>query len=245
LARLTVDNPPLNILSSDVRAAMLAHLNRIAGSPDIAVVVVESQGSSFSAGSDIREFPDNETGGIAKIRYEQHLLNRLSGLEQVVIAKVRGHTLGGGAELMLACDLRVADNTARIGFPEIKLAALPAAGGMKRLVRDIGPIRSAEMIMTGEPISAERALELGLLNQVVVPADLDNAISTLVDRFVVSPLDALRLAKRCIKAAIAETPIDTIESQAFAELYRGQNLMEGVAAFLGKRQPHFDRTDPV
>jgi enoyl-CoA hydratase/carnithine racemase len=149
--------------------------------------------------------------------------------------------LGGGAELMLACDLRIADDTVQIGFPEIRLGALPAAGGMNRLVHAIGPALARQLILTGEPISAAEALSCGLVNKVVPPTELDKAVSSTAAQLAKAPSDALRLAKRCIDAVSRDPRVDTLEAEAFAELYRGKNLREGLAAFLAKREPEFDR----
>ena len=240
-ARMRIENPPLNILTNDVRRKILEHVNSLEQRRDVRVVIVEGAGDrAFSAGSHIREFPETEAGGIAKIRFEQHILNRLAALSQVTIACLRGHVLGGGAELMLACHLRLAADTAEIGFPEIRLAALPAAGGMKRLCREIGPARAREMILTGKPISAGRALEFGLVNAVFPSAELAGAVSAMAASLAEGASDALRLANRCIQAATEQSAMDTIEAEAFAELYRGTNMREGLAAFLAKREPRFD-----
>jgi enoyl-CoA hydratase/carnithine racemase len=242
VARLIIDNPPLNILTNDVRQGMLAAINSVEQQPKVKVIVFSGAGDrAFSVGSDIREFPEDEAGGVAKIRFEQHLYNRLGQLPQVTIARLHGHVLGGGAELMLACDLRIADDTVQIGFPEIRLGALPAAGGMNRLVHAIGPARAREMILTGEPISAAEARDCGLVNKIVAPAELDEAVSSIAAQLAKAPSDALRLAKRCIDAVSRDPRVDTLEAEAFAELYRGKNLREGLAAFLAKREPEFDR----
>ena len=246
IAHLVLQNPPLNILTNDVRMAMHGHINELAERPEVKVAILEGEGRiAFSAGSDIREFPDDEAGGLAKIRFEQHLLNRLAQLPQIVIAQLRGHVLGGGAELMLACDLRIADETAQIGFPEIRLGALPAAGGMKRLVREIGPVRAREMIITGVAISAREAFALGLVTAVVDAADLSARVAAAAGNLAKAPSDGLRLAKHCIDAAAGASAIDTVEAEAFAELYRGTNLREGIAAFLAKRPPRFDEANPL
>jgi enoyl-CoA hydratase len=241
VALMTVRNPPLNVLSNDVRVAMLAHVNALAERRDVKVLIVRAEGDkAFSVGSNIREFPAEEIGGVAKIRFEQHLLNRLAGLPQVTVAMLNGYVLGGGAELMLACDLRLAGETTQIGFPEIKLGALPAAGGLKRLTREIGPVRAREMILTGATISAARALDLGLVNRVVAAEALEAEMELWARMLCQAPSDALRLAKSCIAAMSDDHAMDSIEADAFATLYRGRNLHEGVAAFLAKRPPHFD-----
>jgi enoyl-CoA hydratase/carnithine racemase len=240
IARMRIENPPLNILTNSVRGKMLEYVYFLEQRPDVRVVIVEGAGDhSFSVGSHVREFPETEAGGIGKIRFEQHLLNRLAALQQVTIACLRGHVLGGGAELMLACHLRLAADTAEIGFPEIRLAALPAAGGMKRLCREIGPARAREMILTGKPISARKALEFGLINAVFPSTELADAVAETAALLAGSASDALRLANRCIQAATEQFAMDTIEAESFAELYRGANLREGLTAFLEKREPRF------
>ncbi|MFC7395638.1 enoyl-CoA hydratase/isomerase family protein [Chelatococcus sp. GCM10030263] len=242
VARIRIANPPLNILTTAVRRALFETAGALADRRDLGVIVIESDGArAFSVGSDIREFPDDELGGVAKIRFEQYLYDRIAGLPQVVIAKLRGLALGGGGELMLACDLRVAASTAEFGFPEIKLGALPAAGGIKRLVQEVGPAMARSLIMTGRPISAARALDIGLINEVVEEGELDARVDSLAAELAGLPREALRLAKACVAAAVPSGAIDTAEAEAFGALFRTGDLREGVAAFLEKRQPRFNR----
>jgi enoyl-CoA hydratase/carnithine racemase len=242
VARIRIANPPLNILTTAVRRALFETAGALADRRDLGVVVIEADGArAFSVGSDIREFPDDELGGVAKIRFEQYLYDRIAGLPQVVIAKVRGLALGGGGELMLACDLRIAATTAEFGFSEIKLGALPAAGGIKRLVQEVGPAAARSLILTGRPISAARALDIGLINEVVADGELDARVDSLAAELAGLPREALRLAKNCVAAALPSGGIDTAEAEAFGALFRTGDLREGVAAFLEKRQPRFNR----
>lgn len=169
------------------------------------------------------------------------MLNRLAALPHPVIAKLRGLVLGGGAELMLACDIRIAGASAQFGFPEIRLGALPAAGGIQRLLKDIGPVHARELIFSGKQISAERAFAIGLVTELVPDDELDARVDNAAEELATLPKDALRLAKQCISRVWPETRIDSVEAEAFASLYRGGNLAEGLAAFLQKRQPRFDR----
>jgi len=242
VAILQIDNPPLNILTVAVREALFRRIIEVENRPDIRVVVVQAGGSrAFSVGSDIREFPDDELGGVAKIRFEQYLLDRLAGLPAVTIAKVGGMALGGGAELMLACDFRIASTGAEIGFPEIRLGALPAAGGMKRLTREIGSLYARELVLLGRPVSATRAAEIGLINSVVPAEDLDAEVDRLARELVALPAEAMRLAKRVIGSDALWRQMDTEEAEAFGILFRGTDLAEGLAAFLEKREPRFNR----
>jgi enoyl-CoA hydratase/carnithine racemase len=241
IATVRIDNPPLNILTIALREALFSQVAEIEGRPDIRVVIVEGVGArAFSVGSDINEFPQDELGGVAKIRFEQYLLDRLAALPAITIAKVDGMALGGGAELMLACDFRIASTAARIGFPEIRLGALPAAGGMKRLVREIGPLRTRELVLLGRPIDASRAAELGLVNMVVPPDDLYGAVANLASDLAELPGKALCLAKQTIASASSSGEMDTAEAEAFGALFRGSDIAEGLAAFLAKRKPSFN-----
>src|SRR5262249_15445341 len=123
LARLRINNPPLNILTRATRGALLKRVWELEEREDIKVIIIQGSEKAFSVGSDVREFPEDPIGGLEKIRFEQYLLDRLAQLTQVSIAQLRGYVLGGGAELMLSCDLRVASEQAQIGFPEIRLGA--------------------------------------------------------------------------------------------------------------------------
>jgi enoyl-CoA hydratase/carnithine racemase len=243
LARLRINHPPLNILTVKLRTVLLERILELEAQPNVKVLIIEGGEQAFAVGSDIREFPDDLIGGLAKIRFEQYLLDRLAQLHQISIVGLRGHVLGGGAEIMLSCDLRVAGEQARIGFPEIRIGALPAAGGIRRLVQDIGPVLTRELVLTGKTISAAEALQIRLINKVVPEADLTAQLEAFADELLRLPSDALRLAKRCIEAAAATAGADTAEAEAFASLYRGGNLREGVAAFKQKRAAHFDEHD--
>jgi enoyl-CoA hydratase len=240
VATMCIDNPPLNILTNAIRRDLVSALELIEQMIGVHVLIVDAVGErAFSVGSDISEFPKEELGGVAKIRFEQHLLNKLAALPQITIAKVTGMTLGGGGELMLACDFRIVATGAKIGFPEIRLGALPAAGGMKRLVQDIGPLRARQLVMLGRPIDAAEALSFGLINEVVPSSQLDERVIALASELAALPPDALVLAKRCMAAMVPNGNSDTSEAEAFGRLYRGPNLREGIAAFLEKRSPKF------
>ncbi len=243
LARLRIANPPLNILTVALRTALLDRILELEQRPDVKVLILEGGEQAFSVGSDIREFPDDMIGGLSKIRFEQYLLDRLAQLQQISIVELRGHVLGGGAEIMLSCDLRLAGEQARIGFPEIRLGALPAAGGIRRLVQDIGPVLTRELVLTGRNISAAEAARIGLINRAVPESMLASEIQSLADELLRLPSDALRLANRCVELASVAAGADTAEAESFASLYRGRNLHEGIAAFKEKRAARFDDHD--
>ena len=244
LARLRIDNPPLNILTAAVREALFRCVHRLAEEGGPNVVVLEGAGQrAFSVGSDIKSFPEDEVGAVNKIRFEQYLLDRLTTLPQLTVAKLKGHVLGGGAELMLACDLRIAAEGTQIGFPEIKLGALPAAGGTQRLMRELGPARTRELVYLGESIDADEACRIGLINRVVPAERLDEVTEELVSALLERPANALSMAKRCLAEGLSGSLSagQTVETEAFAALFNHPNIREGLAAFQEKRKPRFQR----
>ncbi|MGI9335885.1 MAG: enoyl-CoA hydratase/isomerase family protein [Gammaproteobacteria bacterium] len=158
-----------------------------------------------------------------------------------VIAAINGYALGGGAELMLACDLRIAGRGARIGFPYVKLGLIAGWHGVERLIRDCGYVTAMELLMTGEPVSAERAERIGLINRAVDDgAELESAIA-LVEGFVEAAPLALAAAKRVVKAAWRMSPGDlrALMDERFAELWVSKDHREAEAAFAEKRKPQF------
>jgi enoyl-CoA hydratase/carnithine racemase len=242
IATLVIDNLPLNVLTIAVRQALLDRIAEIDVRNDIRVLIIESTGPrAFSVGSDVREFPTDEAGGVAKIRFEQMLLDRIAGLAPVTIAKVQGMALGGGAELMLACDFRIASEDSQIGFPEIRLGALPAAGGMKRLVRELGALRARELVLLGRPVTAARAAELNMINAAVPSGELDAEVNRLSRDLVSLSGHSLRLAKTAIAGIAAGGEADTLEAEAFGALFRKADLAEGLEAFVQKRPPRFNQ----
>ena len=243
VAVLTVDNPPLNLLTT----AMRRRLARLAGDlgrrNDIRVVVLTGTGDrAFSAGSDVHEFPHDPDTGMRRARIEQDAYQRLQRLPQPVIAALRGHVLGGGLELALACDLRVADETARLGLPEIRLGIFPAGGGSQRLPRLIGAPRAKELMLLGEPIDAHEAQRLGLVNRVVPPGEALGAALDLARAIAEQPGLAVRAIKRAVDGGLEEGPErgEELEREQISRLYGSHDAREGVAAFLERRPPRFE-----
>jgi enoyl-CoA hydratase len=181
---VTLDNPPLNLITRQFTRDLDDTLAVIEANSDVRTVVVCGAGPrAFSAGSDIKEFPgliDRGTVVEEKLSFENDAFDRLAGLPQPTIAAIRGLTLGGGAELALCCDYWIMSADARIGFPEIHLGAVPGSGGLSRLPRLIGVSRAMGLLLDGNPIGANRALEIGLVNEVVQDSPIETAISSKV-----------------------------------------------------------------
>jgi enoyl-CoA hydratase len=242
LATLVIDRPPLNPLSHHAKSELLGCLEEIAADRTIRCLVLHGAGGrAFSVGADIKEFPDMVARrGVRDHAVQEHTLyNRIDFFPIPTIAAIEGHCLGGGLELALACDLRVASETSHLGMPEVKLGVFPAGGGTERLPRLIGESRARELIYTGEPVDAREAWRLGLVNR-VTPAGkaLEAALElgrTIADR----PGVTLRTVKAVMDRGLC---MDLLEAQqvsieAISELFLSDAVRENVQAFLEKRPP--------
>ena len=245
VAHLELVNPPLNL----VTAALLVELDEAlvalaAADPgDIRAVVVSGRGvRSFSAGSHVGEFEAQRgPGGHERHALEERVGSALATLPMPTIAAIEGNALGGGLELALACDLRIASERAKLGLPEVRLAVTPGTGGTQRLPRVVGPARAKELIFTGRVLSAAEAERIGLVTE-VVPAGRAVARATEIGEEIATfgPL-AVREAKRLIDAAWGrdlETGLaDELETSG--RIFATDDLLEGARAFLEKRPPEY------
>ena len=211
VARLTLVNPPLNLVTRELLEAFGAALDALeAAEPgDVRAVVVTGTGErAFSAGSHVGEFESQRgPAGRARHELESGVARRLAELPMPTIAAIEGNALGGGLELALCCDLRIASERARLGLPEVRLAVTPGAGGTQRLPRVVGAARAKELILTGRVLSAaEEAERIGLVNE-VVPAGEAVARATAIGEEIAlrGPL-AVREAKRLIDLADRDRP---------------------------------------
>lgn len=204
VARLTVDNPPLNLLSLDVRAELAGHAQRLAADEGCRAVVITGAGDrAFSAGSDVREFPDGEAGGIERAEREHAWFAAIERLPQPTIAALHGHVLGGGLELALTCDIRVADENTRLGFPEVGLGLVPCGGGAARLPHLIGESRAYLLLLTGERVDAGQAQAYGLVDTVAPAGRSEPEALDLAGRIAAAPGAATRAIKATVRASTA------------------------------------------
>jgi enoyl-CoA hydratase len=216
-------------------------VSRASLDPAVGVIVFRGAGEkSFVAGADIRDFAGNRsTGGLEACH--SRLYAAVEASPRVTIAAINGHALGGGLELALACDLRVAVTEARFGFPEVGLGILPGAGGTQRLPRLVGLGRAKEMILTGEPIDAAEALRIGLVNRVVPRAKLGTAVRELAGTILSRGPVAVRLAKAALNLSSRVDTASGLEFEILAQtvLFGTKDREEGARAFLEKRKPEF------
>jgi enoyl-CoA hydratase len=226
-----LDNPPVNAFGPAIAKAIMSALDALEEATR--VVVLRGKGDrAFSAGADIAGFQDSDGGA----RTIQQLADRIEAAPIPVVAAIHGYCLGGGLELALACDLRVAHRDAQLGFPEVKLGLLPGGGGTQRAPRLIGPGRAAWLVMSGERIPAEQAERWGLVELVV--DDLDAGIEQVAGKLAQQSPNALREIKQLLHVT-RDQRSDELESQAFARCVASDDGQEGVAAFLEKREPRW------
>ena len=245
VARLTIANPPLNLVTWELLADFQVALATLeAAAPgDVRAVVVTGEGErAFSAGSHVGEF-EEQRGERGRERHalESGVARRLADLPMPTIAAIEGNALGGGLELALCCDLRVASDRAKLGLPEVRLAVTPGAGGTQRLPRVVGAARAKELILTGKVLTAAEAERIGLVHE-VVPAGEAIARATAIGEEIAlrGPL-AVREAKRLIDLAI-EADIDTglaAEMDASARVFESEDMLEGARSFFEKREPEY------
>ena len=229
-----LDNPPVNAVNGAILETLWETFEHLAD--DVRVVVLRGKGErAFSAGADITGFvggnrEGDRPGGI------QPVADLIEAAPVPVVAAIHGYCLGGGLEIALACDLRIATRDAQLGFPEVRLGLLPGGGGTQRGPRLISPGRARWLTMTGERIPAETAEAWGLVEFVV--DDLEEGIARYVDPIAAQSPFALRQIKELFRATRDERSDDR-EAQAFAACLASEDGQEGVAAFLEKREPRW------
>ncbi len=226
-----IDNPPVNVINREVIASLTGELREPGAGTR--VVVLRGKGErAFSAGADIAGL--KSSGGEA--RAIQATADLIESVSVPVVAAIHGYCLGGGLELALACDIRVAQTDSWLGFPEIGLGLLPGGGGTQRLPRFVGPGRAAWLLMSGGRVPARQAESWGLVEFVV--DDLDAGIEQVAGTLAQRSPSALREIKRLLRAT-RDARSDEEEHEAFLRCLRSEDGQEGVAAFLEKREPRW------
>jgi enoyl-CoA hydratase/carnithine racemase len=232
VATIRLDNPKVNALTNALLEQLREAAQTLTDDPPGAVVVTGGE-RIFAAGADITEFagPD-EARAIGRTFIEA--LDALAGIPRVVIAAVAGYALGGGCEVALACDLRVAADTAVFGLPEIQLGIIPGGGGTQRLPRLIGASRAKAMVLSGRQVKAPEALAIGLADEVVPVAELADRAHALAAQYARGALAAQALAKQAIDRGL-DGPLAAgleIEHEAFVETFTTDDSRIGIASFL-------------
>lgn len=243
VAVLTINRPDkLNALNMQVHREGVAALDELKRDDEARVLVITGSGEkSFIAGADISEFTRQTPVTQRDLFNEKTLFNSLDTFPKPVIAMVNGFCLGGGNELALACDLRICSENAKFSQPEINLGIIPGGGGTQRLTNLIGEGRAMEMILTGDMIDAQTALNFGLVNHVYPAAELEAKTMELANKIAEKAPIALQLIKEAVKFASRSNLDEGLrrEVDLFAICFSTEDKQEGVSAFLEKRKPVF------
>ncbi|MCM2534253.1 enoyl-CoA hydratase [Neobacillus pocheonensis] len=246
IAIVTIDNPPMNALSAAVKEELRETFFQINADDEVLVVILTGAGQkAFMAGADIKELPQRigNANLVPQTMRNHEMFNSIDFSLKSTIAVLNGYTLGGGCELALTCDLRIAEEHAFLGVPEVKLGLLPGAGGTQRLPRLIGEARAKELLFTGNHISAEEAMRIGLVNRVVPTGEGLEAAIKLARKICNNSPSALKNIKQAVDEGLELPFMKALENEAelFQDLFLKEDVKEGVQAFLEKRKPQFKR----
>lgn len=235
IATLRLQRPPMNALNVEIQEALRAAAEEVSERRDVAAVVIYGGEKVFAAGADIKEMEHmSYTDMVARSRRLQSAFTAIARIPKPTVAAVTGYALGGGCELAMTCDFRVAGKNAKLGQPEILLGVIPGAGGTQRLTRLVGPAKAKDLVFSGRFVSADEALAIGLVDEVVEPEDVYAAARARVERYVGGPAFALRAAKEAIDRGL-EVDLDTgleIESMQFASLFATKDCEIGMRSFV-------------
>jgi len=235
IGTIRLERPPMNALNVEIQDALRLVAVEAADRRDISAVIVYGGEKVFAAGADIKEMqPMSYTDMVDRSAALQAAFTAVARIPKPTVAAVTGYALGGGCELALTCDFRVAATTPRFGQPEVLLGVIPGAGGTQRLSRLVGASRAKDIIFTGRFVSAEEALRIGLVDEVVAPEDVYAAARRRVERYVGGPAYAIRAAKEAIDRGL-EVDLETgmeIERMQFAGLFATRDRTIGMASFV-------------
>jgi enoyl-CoA hydratase len=231
-----------NALNKETMDEITGALEMVAQNEEIGCVLFTGKGDkSFAAGADISQLKEKTAHEALSPNGMQHVYDIIEGYEKPTIAMINGYALGGGCELAMACDIRVASTNAKFGLPELNLSIIPGAGGTQRLARLVGKGKALEMILTGKIIDANEALQIGLVTDAVEPETLADTAEKYASKILAKGPLAVKLAKLSVHMG-TETDMKTgllLERLSQAILFNSNDKNEGVQSFLEKRKPDF------
>ena len=237
IGTIRLARPPMNALDIELQEGIRAAAVEAAERRDVSAVIVYGGEKVFAAGADIKQMqPMSYTDMVDRSAALQSALTAVAQIPKPTVAAITGYALGGGCELALCCDFRVAGDNAKLGQPEILLGIIPGAGGTQRLARLIGPARTKDLIFTGRFVDSAEALSIGLIDEVVPADDVYAAARRRVERYVGGPAYALRAAKEAVDRGL-ETDLATgleIERMLFAGLFATRDREIGMSSFVEK-----------
>lgn len=235
IATIRLDRPPMNALNAEIQVGLIEACREVGGRKDVAGVIIWGGEKVFAAGADIKEMETmSYTDMVDHSGLLQDFTRSLASIPKPTVAAITGYALGGGCEVALACDFRVAADNARLGQPEILLGIIPGAGGTQRLARLVGASRAKEIIFSGRFVGAEEALRIGLVDEVVPAEEVYAAAQARLRPYVGGPAYAIRAAKEAIDRGL-EVDLETgleIERQQFTALFATKDRATGMRSFV-------------
>lgn len=243
VVQITLANPPANVLSRQTLLELDQAVEMAASDPRYAVVVITGEGNMFAAGADIKELADVRTAqeGQELSLLGQRVFDNIERMTKPVIAMINGACLGGGLELAMACHLRIAASSAKLGLPELNLGLIPGFGGTQRLMSLIGRDRALEMILRGDALDGEQAHAAGLVTRSVPLDRLEETVFGLARTIASRSEQTVRATMEAIACGVEEGKHQGMkrEAELFGELFEMEDAKEGIRAFLEKRPPVF------
>jgi enoyl-CoA hydratase len=242
LAIVKINRPPVNALNSEVVTEIHQMFEELEKDDQVKVIILTGEGKAFVAGADISEMVDfGPEGGAEFSKKGQAAFDKIENTPKPVIAAINGFALGGGCEIAMACDIRIAVEGAKLGQPEVNLGVIPGFAGTQRLPRLVGKGKAKELIFTGNMITAEEAEKIGLVNQVLTPEELMSTAKDMAKIIASKGPAAVRAAKHAINEGVNYELSKglEIENEAFAKLFETEDQKEGMKAFLEKRKPEW------
>lgn len=243
IAYLIINRPEVrNALNAETLDEMINALTNLENDFDVGCIVFTGAGNkSFAAGADIKQLKERTALDALSFKGMQQIYSSIENCDKPTIAMINGFALGGGCELALACDIRIASKNGKIGLPELNLSIIPGAGGTQRLARIVGKGKALEMILTGKIITSKEALQIGLVSEVVEPEELRSKTEEYAYQILAKGPLAVKLAKLAVNMG-TDVDIQTgllIEKLSQAILFNSEDKLEGATAFLEKRTPEF------
>jgi enoyl-CoA hydratase/carnithine racemase len=247
VAILTISRPAgnkVNVLTSQVMRELDQALDESAKDEGVRVIVITGEGPyTFVAGADIKEIANihSKQDAVNLVQKGQAVFNKIENMEKPVICAVNAVCVGGGMELAMSCQIRVASDRAKFGQPEILLGIIPGFGGTQRLTRLCGAAKARELLLTGDQITAQEALRIGLVNQIFPESRLLKEAVGLAKKMASKPQAAARLIQRAVREGGRKSLEEglALEAELFGAVVETEDMKEGVRAFLEKRQPRF------
>ena len=241
---LTISNPPANLLSKAVLSELNGFLDGVTKDPNVKVLILTGAGTFFVVGADIKEISElsSAAAGQQAASLGQMVFSKLEQLPIPTIAAINGHCLGGGNEMVMACTIRIANERARIGQPEINLGIMPGFGGTQRLARLVGKSKALELNLTGDMINGKAAEAMGLVNKAVPEEEVLKQAKGLAKKITSKSRPAIERILRVTREGLATSLEEglKLEAKFFGELCEMHDMKEGLTAFLEKRPPKFE-----